>query len=179
MIPRYTRPEMARIWSDENRFRTWLAVEVAATETLAAAGIVPKEAAKAIRARADFSVQSDTTLCLMELGGNDLLQGVDPKQIRTNLAAIVGKLKARRIPVLLAGIGAPPSIGAGYARDYNAVFSAVARAEHIPLYPALLAGVSGEAGLIQKDGVHPNAAGVKVIAARLAPVVAHALERRR
>ncbi len=56
MIPRYTRPEMARIWSDENRFRTWLAVEVAATETLAAAGIVPKDAAKAIRARADFNV---------------------------------------------------------------------------------------------------------------------------
>ena len=56
MIARYTRPEMARIWSDENRFRTWLAVEVAATETLAAAGIVPKEAAKAIHARADFSV---------------------------------------------------------------------------------------------------------------------------
>ena len=57
MIPRYTRPEMARIWSDENRFRTWLAVEVAATETLAAAGIVPREAAKAIRARAGFSVE--------------------------------------------------------------------------------------------------------------------------
>src|SRR5271163_3179500 len=48
---------MARIWSDENRFRTWLAVEVAATETLAAACIVPKDAAKAIRARADFSVE--------------------------------------------------------------------------------------------------------------------------
>ena len=57
MIPRYTRPEMGRIWSDENRFRTWLAVEVAATETLAAAGIVPKEAAKAIRERADFNVE--------------------------------------------------------------------------------------------------------------------------
>jgi adenylosuccinate lyase len=56
LILRYTRPEMARIWSDENRFRTWLAVEIAATETLAAAGIVPKEAAKAIRARADFNV---------------------------------------------------------------------------------------------------------------------------
>jgi adenylosuccinate lyase len=56
VIPRYTRPEMARIWSDENRFRTWLAVEVAATETLAAAGIVPKEAAKAIHARAGFNV---------------------------------------------------------------------------------------------------------------------------
>src|ERR1700752_5545973 len=48
---------MARIWSDENRFRTWLAVEVAATETLAAAGIVPKDAAKAIRERANFNVE--------------------------------------------------------------------------------------------------------------------------
>jgi adenylosuccinate lyase len=57
LIPRYTRPEMARIWSDENRFRTWLAVEVAATETLAAAGLVPKDAAKAIKERADFRVE--------------------------------------------------------------------------------------------------------------------------
>jgi len=57
VIPRYTRPEMARIWSDENRFRTWLAVEVAATETLAEAGMVPKSAAKAIRQRADFNLQ--------------------------------------------------------------------------------------------------------------------------
>src|SRR5215475_6245373 len=57
VIPRYTRPEMARIWSDENRFRTWLAVEVAATETLAEAGLVPKDAAKAIKERADFRVE--------------------------------------------------------------------------------------------------------------------------
>ncbi|HEY4902702.1 MAG TPA: adenylosuccinate lyase [Candidatus Sulfotelmatobacter sp.] len=56
MIPRYTRPEMGRIWSDENRFRSWLKVEVAATETLAGAGMVPKAAAKAIRERADFQV---------------------------------------------------------------------------------------------------------------------------
>jgi adenylosuccinate lyase len=56
LIPRYTRPDMGRIWSDENRFRTWLAVEVAATETLAEAGLVPKDAAQAIRERADFNV---------------------------------------------------------------------------------------------------------------------------
>ena len=56
MIPRYTRPEMGRIWSDENRFRTWLTVEVAATETLAEAGLVPKPAARAIRERADFNL---------------------------------------------------------------------------------------------------------------------------
>ena len=57
MIPRYTRPDMGHIWSDENRFRTWLTVEVAATETLADAGMVPKDAAKAIRKRADFDLQ--------------------------------------------------------------------------------------------------------------------------
>jgi adenylosuccinate lyase len=57
VIPRYTRPAMGRIWSDEKRFRTWLAVEVAATETLAEAGMVPKDAAEAIRERADFNLQ--------------------------------------------------------------------------------------------------------------------------
>jgi len=57
VIPRYTRPDMGRIWSEENRFRTWLAVEVAATETLAEAGLVPKDAAHAIRERADFNLE--------------------------------------------------------------------------------------------------------------------------
>ncbi len=57
MIPRYTRPNMGRIWSEDNRFRNWLAVELAATETLAEAGLVPKEAAKAIRERANFKLE--------------------------------------------------------------------------------------------------------------------------
>jgi adenylosuccinate lyase len=57
VIPRYTRPDMGRIWSEENRFRTWLTVEVAATETLAEAGLVPKDAARAIRERADFNLE--------------------------------------------------------------------------------------------------------------------------
>ncbi len=56
MIPRYTRPEMGRIWSDQNRFQTWLDVEVAATETLAEAGMVPPEAAKAIREKGGFDL---------------------------------------------------------------------------------------------------------------------------
>jgi adenylosuccinate lyase len=57
LIPRYIRPDMGRIWSDQNRFRTWLAVEVAATEVLAEAGMVPKDAAAAIRERADFDLE--------------------------------------------------------------------------------------------------------------------------
>ena len=56
MIARYTRPEMGRIWSDENKFRTWLQVEIAATETLAEAGLVPKSAAEAIRTKGDFDL---------------------------------------------------------------------------------------------------------------------------
>ncbi|HEY6307101.1 MAG TPA: adenylosuccinate lyase [Candidatus Angelobacter sp.] len=57
MIPRYTRPEMGRVWSDENKFRCWLQVEAAASLTLAEAGIVPKEAAQAIADRGDFEVK--------------------------------------------------------------------------------------------------------------------------
>ena len=56
MIARYTRPQMGQIWSDENKYRMWLAVETAASETLAEDGIVPAEAAKAIREHGDFSV---------------------------------------------------------------------------------------------------------------------------
>src|SRR5438128_10992093 len=57
LIPRYTRTDMGRIWSEENRFRTWLKVEIAATETLAEAKIVPKQAAKAIRELANFRLE--------------------------------------------------------------------------------------------------------------------------
>src|SRR5690349_2329265 len=57
LIARYTRPEMGRIWSDENKYRMWLAVELAATETLAEAGIVPKSAAKTLKQRADFDLK--------------------------------------------------------------------------------------------------------------------------
>jgi acyl-CoA thioesterase-1 len=121
-------------------------------------------------------VQADTDVCVVALGGNDLLQGVDPKSVHANLTAIVRRLKARRIGVVLAGQSAPRAVGAGFARDFDAVFPAVARAEAVPLYPDLLAGVGPT--LRQADGVHPNAAGVKVIVAGLAPVVAKAIRAR-
>ena len=127
--------------------------------------------------RLGFSVQADTDVCLVALGGNDLLQGVDPKTTRSNLAAIVQKLKARRMAVVVAGMTAPRAVGAGYARDFGAVFPAVAKAEHVPLYPDLLAGIGP--ALRQGDGIHPNATGVKIIAKNLAPIVAKALKTRR
>jgi acyl-CoA thioesterase-1 len=127
--------------------------------------------------RLNFSVQVDTDVCLVALGGNDLLQGRDPKAMQANLIAILQRLKARRMGVVLAGLTAPRNIGAGYARDFNAVFPAVAKAEHAPFYPDLLAGVGP--ALRQGDGIHPNATGVKIIAKGLAPVVAKALKSRR
>ena len=56
MIPRYTRPEMGRIWSDQNRFQQWLEVELAASEALAELGVVPQDAARLLRAHAGFDV---------------------------------------------------------------------------------------------------------------------------
>jgi len=129
-------------------------------------------------ARVAFSVQSDTDLCVVALGGNDLLQGLDPTVTKANLLHIVAWLKARRIGVLLAGLRAPAAIGADYARDFNAVFPAVAKSQAVALYPDLLAGVEGMRALNQGDGIHPNAAGTALIARCMAPVVAHGLNAR-
>ena len=128
--------------------------------------------------RVDFSVQADTSLCIVALGGNDLLQGLDPRSTRANLEAILRRLKPRRIRALVCGVRAPSRLSAGFAREFNAVFPEAARAEGAADYPDLLAGVELDPRLNQGDGIHPNAQGVKIIAARLAPVVAHALGRR-
>ncbi|EJL37843.1 lysophospholipase L1-like esterase [Caulobacter sp. AP07] len=129
-------------------------------------------------ARVDFSVAPETALCLVALGGNDLLQGIEPRVTKANLAAILRKLKARRINVMLVGVGAPPLIGASYAREFNALYPALSREFGAPLYPNILAGVGGRRALMQGDGIHPNAAGAKVIGERLAPFVAQALRAR-
>ncbi len=127
-------------------------------------------------ARVDFSVQPDTTLCLVELGGNDLLRGLEPAATKANLIRIIRRLKARRIAVVLVGITAPAAIGAGYARDFNALFAQAAAAGGAPLYPDLLAGVGQ--GRRQADGIHPNALGVDIIADRLARFLAPRLGER-
>jgi acyl-CoA thioesterase-1 len=128
-------------------------------------------------ARVDFSVQPDTRVCLVALGGNDLLQGVEPAVMRANLIAIIRRLRARAMRVVLAGVTAPPHIGALYAAGFDAAFPAAARATGARLYPDLFAGVGRDQRLLQSDAVHPNAAGVQVIAARLAPVIARVLAR--
>jgi acyl-CoA thioesterase-1 len=129
-------------------------------------------------ARVGFSVAADTRVCVVALGGNDLLQGVEPAQTKANLRGVLQKLKSRGIGAVLVGVGAPPSIGASYAREFNALYPALAREFGVPLYANILAGVGGNAALIQRDGIHPNAVGARRIGEALAPIVAKALKGR-
>ena len=127
-------------------------------------------------ARVDFSVQPDTRVCVVELGANDYLQSVEPREMQANLTAVVRRLKARGIQVVLAANNAPRSSSGAYGRAFDAVFPTVAREEHVALAGDLLVGVEDKIALKQADGLHPNAAGVKIIAARLATVVARVLK---
>jgi acyl-CoA thioesterase-1 len=128
--------------------------------------------------RMDFSIRPDTAVVVVALGGNDLLQGIDPKTTRANLDRILTRLKARHMGVVLTGIRAPPELGRGYARDFDAVFAGLARAHKVAFYPDLLAGVGRNRALNQSDGIHPNAKGVAIIARGLAPGVAKVLATR-
>jgi acyl-CoA thioesterase-1 len=156
-----------------------LALEAMGVDNIVRAAGVSGDTTAGGAARVDFSVQPGTAVCVVALGGNDLLQGLDPRSTRANLAKILARLKARHIAVVLAGVAAPPELGRGYARDFNAVYSDLARQYAVALYPDLLAGVSRNRALVQPDGLHPNAQGAQIIARRLAPVVARELVKKR
>jgi acyl-CoA thioesterase-1 len=120
-------------------------------------------------------VPAETVVCVVALGGNDLLLGVDPVQTKTNLRAIIQRLKARNIRVVLAGVKSPALLGVAYARRFNQIYPDLARDEGVFYAPDFFTGVIGVSRFMQRDGIHPNAEGARVIAERLAPVVAQAL----
>jgi acyl-CoA thioesterase-1 len=127
-------------------------------------------------ARVNFSVRPDTDLCLVVLGGNDLLQGIEPATMKANLEGILQKLRARRIRAMLVGIKAPPAMGADYAREFDAVVPDLGKADDAPAFPDLLGKVALDRSLNQGDGIHPNPQGVRHVVARLAPAVADVLK---
>jgi acyl-CoA thioesterase I len=122
-------------------------------------------------ARLDWSVPQGTDAVIVELGANDALRGIDPKITRKALDSILSRLKARGIAVLLAGMAAPRNLGPDYVRAFDAIYPQLAAAHHVPLYPFFLDGVATDAKLNQADGMHPTAAGVDVIVARMLPQV--------
>jgi acyl-CoA thioesterase-1 len=128
-------------------------------------------------ARLDWALADNPDLVILDLGGNDALRAIDPKTTEANLDAIVSRLKAEKRGVLIAGMLAPPNLGADYQSAFNAVFPAVAARYEATLYPFLLDGVVTDPALNQEDGIHPNAAGVKVIVERMLPYVLQAIQR--
>jgi acyl-CoA thioesterase-1 len=133
-------------------------------------------------ARLDWSVPEGTDAVIVELGANDMLRGIDPAVTRRALEEIVRRLAGRRIAVLLAGMRAAPNLGSDFGRDFEAIYAELAARNGLLFYPFFLDGVAAEAKLNQRDGLHPTAAGVDVIVARILPkveeLVARVRERR-
>lgn len=126
--------------------------------------------------RLDWSVPDGTDGVILELGANDMLRGTDPAVAKRNLTAMLDALKARHIPVLLAGMQAAPNLGPDYRTKFDAIFPDLARQYGVMLYPFFLDGIIGDAGLHLDDGLHPNVKGVETIAARMLPTVERFLD---
>ncbi len=123
------------------------------------------------RARVDWVLGDNPTFIIIELGANDGMRGIDPVDMETNLAAIIERLHARGVSVMLAGMLAPPNLGRDYADEFNAVYPRLAGRYGVALYPFFLDGVAAEPELNQEDGIHPTADGVSVIVERILPHV--------
>lgn len=115
-------------------------------------------------------------LVLLELGANDMLRGLDPAQTRANIDAMLAELKKRKIRVLLAGMVAPPNLGAAYGGRFNAIYPDLARKYSVRLYPFFMAGVADHSRLQIGDAMHPNRDGVGVIVRSILPVVRSSLK---
>jgi acyl-CoA thioesterase-1 len=122
-------------------------------------------------ARLDWSVPESTDAVILELGANDMLRGVDPSVTRSALDTIIRRLKARRIEVLLSGMLAAPNLGADFAREFNRIYPELAAQHDLLFDPFFVAGIVRNPTLNQNDGLHPSAAGVAVIVARILPKV--------
>ena len=119
--------------------------------------------------RLDWSIPDGTQGVILELGANDALRGIAPKQTEKNLDAMLARLKERGIPVLLAGMLAPPNMGTDYAERFNGIYKRLSEKHGVPLYPFFLEGVVTRADLQIEDGMHPNPAGVDVMVQSILP----------
>lgn len=114
-------------------------------------------------------------LVMINLGGNDMLRGIDPAETRTNLTAICEELKRRGIPIMLTGMVAAPNLGRDYADRFNPIYADLAKRYDAILYPFFLDGVVTDQNLMQPDRIHPNPQGVDAIVTKVTPLVAEAL----
>ena len=128
-------------------------------------------------ARLDWSLADNPDAVIIVLGGNDMLRGLPPEGTAANLDAIIGRLRALNIEVLLTGMLAPRNLGPDYIASFDAIYPALAGRYDIEFYPFFLDGVALDPALNLDDGLHPNRQGITEISRRMLPVVRRLLAR--
>lgn len=123
------------------------------------------------------NLEQTPDLMILELGANDMLRGLDPRETLRNLNAIIEEAKGRGIDVLLAGMLGPPNMGEDNRRYFNAVYPFLANRHDLDLYPFFLNGVIFQRQLLLPDNLHPNADGVEAIVRGILPSVEAALRK--
>jgi acyl-CoA thioesterase-1 len=113
--------------------------------------------------RLDWSLDGDVDVLVIELGANDGLRGLPPAQMKKNLDQIITRAKDRDINVILTGMEAPPNYGPLYTSEFRQVFRDLADDHDVAFVPFFLEGVAGITTLNQRDGIHPNAEGARVV----------------
>ena len=116
-------------------------------------------------------------IVIVEFGGNDGLRGLRIEDTRANLDKIVATLKAGGTKVALAGITLPPDYGPDYIQPFNQTYALIAKKYNVPLLPFLLKGVFGVDGMMQRDNTHATAAGNKIVANNVLPLIVPLLKK--
>jgi acyl-CoA thioesterase-1 len=128
-------------------------------------------------ARLDWALADGADAAIVELGGNDGLRGIDPKNTEANLTEILDTLKARHVPVLFSGMYAPPNLGDEYEAEFRAVFDKLGKRHELIYDSFFLEDVAGNPALNQADHIHPNPVGVQHVVNRIAPIVVKLMAR--
>ena len=128
------------------------------------------------RSRLNWALADKPDAVILALGANDGLRGLDSQDLRKNLDAIITVLRVNNIAVLLAGMRAPPNFGPLYTAEFNAVYPFLAQKHDILFFPFFLKGVAAVPELNQKDGIHPNKKGVRVILDHMVSYVTRLIE---
>ncbi|HAJ90053.1 MAG TPA: arylesterase [Rhodospirillaceae bacterium] len=130
--------------------------------------------------RVDWAVDGTPRpmLVIVALGANDMLRGIDPAVTQKNLAAILDKLKEKKIPVLLAGMKSPANLGPFFQGKFDRIYQELADEYDVPLYPFFLEGVAMKAEYNLPDGLHPNPKGIAIMVDRIFPVVEKTLQEK-
>jgi acyl-CoA thioesterase-1 len=127
-------------------------------------------------ARVPMALAEKPAIVLLELGGNDGLRGIPLSITQANLAQTIEAFESAGARVVLAGMSLPPNYGPAFIRKFEAVYKDLAAKYRVTLIPFLLEGVGEHDDLMQRDGIHPNAAGARKVEALVMKTLAPLLK---